>query len=154
MCGMRQDPSRHTKGKACQDAHHGKDEEEAEPALWRHLVQQLHEGRDAQEGEAVTMMDIGRHCVKFAGRDAGKHCLIIDVIDSNHVMIDGETRRRKCNVRHLEPLDKVVDLRKNASHENVIKALQDLGVKVREIKPVRRRPKKTPEEKKPAKKKK
>ncbi len=77
------------------------------------------------------MIEIGRHCVKIAGRDAGSHCLIIDVLDPKTVMIDGETRRRKCNVQHLEPLEKVAKLRKGASHESVVEALRELGVKVR-----------------------
>ena len=73
------------------------------------------------------MIDIGRICVKIAGRDAGKKCVVIDVIDDNFVMIDGETRRRKCNILHLEPLDKSVDIKKNASHAEVAKAFESLG---------------------------
>jgi large subunit ribosomal protein L14e len=73
------------------------------------------------------MMDIGRICVKIAGRDAGKKCVVIDVLDGNFVMIDGETRRRKCNILHLEPLDKTADIKKNASHAEVSKAFASLG---------------------------
>jgi large subunit ribosomal protein L14e len=69
------------------------------------------------------MIDIGRICVKLAGRDAGKKCVIIDVLDNKTVLIDGETRRRKCNIMHLAILDETVDLSKNASHEAVCKAL-------------------------------
>jgi large subunit ribosomal protein L14e len=73
------------------------------------------------------MIDIGRICVKTAGRDAGKKCVVIDVLDQNYVLIDGETRRRKCNIMHLEPLDKTVDIKKNASHADVAKAFESLG---------------------------
>jgi large subunit ribosomal protein L14e len=76
------------------------------------------------------MIDIGRICVKIAGRDAGKKCVVVDVIDTNFVMIDGETRRRKCNILHLEPLDKTVELKKNASHADVAKAFEKLGYEV------------------------
>jgi large subunit ribosomal protein L14e len=58
------------------------------------------------------MYQIGRLCVKLAGRDARKKCVIIDVLDNNFVMIDGQTRRKKCNIRHLEPLDKVLKIKK------------------------------------------
>lgn len=75
------------------------------------------------------MFGIGRVCVKLAGRDAGKKCLVVDILDDNFVLIDGETRRRKCNVIHLEPLDEVVDIAKGASHERVCKAL---GIKAAE----------------------
>jgi len=73
------------------------------------------------------MINIGRICVKTAGRDAGKKCVVVDVLDQNYVLIDGETRRRKCNVMHLEPLDKTVDIKKNASHADVAKAFEALG---------------------------
>lgn len=78
------------------------------------------------------MFEIGRLCVKIAGRDSGKKALIIDVLDNNYVLIDGEVRRKKCNVRHLEPLDKVLKINKNASHEEVIDALKKEGIIVKE----------------------
>jgi large subunit ribosomal protein L14e len=69
------------------------------------------------------MFEIGKTCLKIAGRDAGKLAVIIDVLDETYVMIDGEVRRRKCNIYHLEPLEKKVDIQKNASHADVLKAL-------------------------------
>ncbi len=80
------------------------------------------------------MIEVGRVCVKIAGRDAGMKCVVIDIIDDNFVLIDGETRRRKCNIMHLEPLDKTVDLRKGASHDAVVKAFEQLGYEVRAAK--------------------
>ena len=65
------------------------------------------------------MFDIGRLCVKIAGRDAGNKCVIVDVIDKNFVMIDGSVRRKKVNIKHLEPLKDVLKLNKGASHEDV-----------------------------------
>ncbi len=62
---------------------------------------------------------IGRICVKIAGRDAGKECVIIDILDDNYVLIDGATRRRKCNISHLEPTKKILDLKKNADHKTI-----------------------------------
>ena len=72
------------------------------------------------------MVDIGRVCVKIAGRDAGKKCIVVDVLGKEMVMIDGETRRRKCNIAHIEPLDKKVDIKKGASHEEVMAALKSI----------------------------
>jgi len=77
----------------------------------------------------MAAIEVGRLCMKIAGRDAGKECLIIDVTDKNFVIVDGNTRRRKCNVDHLELLPQKADIKKGASHEDVIKALQALGVK-------------------------
>jgi len=73
------------------------------------------------------MFNVGRICFKIAGRDANKYCVIINEIDSNFVMIDGQTRRRKCNINHLEPLDKVIQIKKDASNKDVAKALSDAG---------------------------
>lgn len=69
------------------------------------------------------MIQIGRVCVKLAGRDAGKKCAIIEILDEHFVMIDGETRRRKCNILHLEPLPDTVSIQKGAAHAQVCKAL-------------------------------
>jgi len=80
------------------------------------------------------MYEIGRLCVKIAGRDSRQKCLIIDVLEGNFVMIDGQTRRRKCNIMHLEPLDKVVKIKKNASHSEVAEALKKEGIEVTETK--------------------
>jgi len=81
------------------------------------------------------MIEIGRLCVKTAGRDAGKKCVIVDILDDRFVLIDGETRRRKCNILHLEPLKEVIEVKKNASHENIKEEFGKLGLKARETKP-------------------
>ena len=64
-------------------------------------------------------IEIGRLVVKIAGRDAGKKGVIIDILDDNSVLIDGEVRRRKCNVLHLEPLKDKIDVSKNVSHDEI-----------------------------------
>ena len=81
------------------------------------------------------MFEIGRICVKIAGRDAGQKCVIVHVIDDKNVLVDGMTRRRKCNKLHLEPLNKILDLKDNASHDDVTKAFKTLGLKVKTSKP-------------------
>ena len=81
------------------------------------------------------MFNVGRLCVKIAGRDAGKRCVVVDVVDAHNVLVDGETRRREVNVRHLEPLNDVLDLDSGASHADVKNAFETLGLKVFETKP-------------------
>lgn len=81
------------------------------------------------------MIELGRLCLKIAGRDAGKHCIVVDLLDNNLVLIDGETRRRKCNIKHLEPLDKVIKIKKKSSHDEVKAEFKKLGLKVLETKP-------------------
>ena len=81
------------------------------------------------------MFNVGRLCLKIAGRDAGKRCVVVDVVDAHTVLVDGETRRREVNVLHLEPLDTVLDLGNGASHADVKEAFSALGLKVLETKP-------------------
>jgi large subunit ribosomal protein L14e len=69
------------------------------------------------------MLEVGKVCLKIAGRDAGKIAVIVDVLEEPFVLIDGEVRRKKCNIKHLEPLDRNVDVKKGASHNEVLKAL-------------------------------
>jgi len=81
------------------------------------------------------MFEIGRLCIKIAGRDSNKKCVIIDVVDDKTVLIDGETRRRKCNIKHLEPLDQVLKVSKNAKFLELSKVFKDLGIALKETKP-------------------
>jgi large subunit ribosomal protein L14e len=74
-------------------------------------------------------MEVGRVCVKIAGHEAGRKCVVIDVIDKSHVLITGPSvKRRRCNIRHLEPLEQKLDLEKGASDEEVKHALELAGL--------------------------
>lgn len=97
----------------------------------------------------MTLFEVGRLAVKIAGRDAGKTCVIIDVLEEPFVLVDGQTRRRKCNNKHLEPLDQVIKLKKNASHAEVKAEFKKLGLDVLETKPkeAKEKPKKQRKEK-------
>jgi large subunit ribosomal protein L14e len=77
-------------------------------------------------------MNIGQVCVKLAGREAGSTAVVVDVIDDNFVLIDGNVRRKKCNIRHLEQLDKVAKIAKNATTQEVLAALKELNLPVRQ----------------------
>lgn len=80
------------------------------------------------------MMQVGRVCLKIAGRDANLQCVIVDVLENNYVLIDGQTRRKKCNTKHLEPLNKTLKIKKKASHDEVIKAFKELNIDIKEKK--------------------
>ncbi len=76
------------------------------------------------------VIEIGRVCVKTAGREAGRKCVIIDIIDKNFVLIDGpKVKRRRCNIKHLEPTNIKLNISKNASKEEIIKAFEQAGIK-------------------------
>lgn len=79
--------------------------------------------------EKLVLISIGRICVKAKGRDKGKKCVVVSVIDSNFVLVTGPkkltgVRRRKVNIRHLSPLPKHIRLPKDASDEVVMSALE------------------------------
>ena len=74
------------------------------------------------------MLDVGRVCVKIAGREAGSKCVVVDVLDENFVTVDGDVRRKKCNVSHLEPLSEKIELEKGADHDAVIEGLKGMGI--------------------------
>ena len=78
------------------------------------------------------MMEIGRVCIKTAGRDSNKYCIVIDVVDDRFVMVDGQTRRKKANILHLEPTRLMADIKKNAGHDECIKALKSFGLETEE----------------------
>lgn len=101
----------------------------------------------------MGLYDVGRVCIKIAGRDARKKCVVVDVLDNTYVMIDGETRRRKCNVAHLEPLNLAVDIKTNASNEEVVQALKAEGIVCEQKKDAKKQPQPRPKKQKVVKKK-
>jgi len=70
-------------------------------------------------------LDIGRLCIKKAGRDAGYKAVIIGKVENGRVLIDGiDVRRKKVSIAHIEPLPQKIDITENANHETVVKALE------------------------------
>ncbi|MBS3098196.1 50S ribosomal protein L14e [Candidatus Woesearchaeota archaeon] len=81
------------------------------------------------------MIEIGRLCLKIAGKESGKKCVIVDVIDDSYVMVDGDVKRKRCNIKHLEPLEGTIKIEKNASHDMVVKEFKKLAIEIKESKP-------------------
>ena len=81
----------------------------------------------------ATVISVGRICVKTRGREAGRKCVIVDIIDSSYVLVTGPksltgVKRRRVNINHIEPLDKTIDIEKGASDEDVLKAIRESGL--------------------------
>lgn len=76
------------------------------------------------------MLEIGRLCIKTAGRGAGSKIVIVDILDKNFVLIDGQVKRKRCNISHLEPLPQIIKIKKNASSDEVKKELEKLNIKI------------------------
>ena len=79
-------------------------------------------------------MEIGRLCVKIAGKDAGKKVVVVDKVNHSYVLIDGNVKRRKCNIKHLEPLHSLLKIEKGISTESLLKIMKENGIEVKEKK--------------------
>ncbi len=78
----------------------------------------------------MAVIEVGRVCRKIAGREAGRVCVVVKVIDDNFVEITGPkeltgVRRRRVNVKHLVPLPIKLDIPEGASDEEVLGALKE-----------------------------
>jgi large subunit ribosomal protein L14e len=74
-------------------------------------------------------MDVGRVCKKLSGREAGRTCVIVEQIDKNFVVVDSpDVKRRRCNIRHLDPLEITVEVKEGATGKDVEKALKKVKI--------------------------
>ena len=67
--------------------------------------------------------------MKVAGREAGRKCVIVDVMDKSFVLITGPKtvtgiKRRRANVNHIEPLQDRVEIKRGAADEEVVETLK------------------------------
>ncbi len=80
----------------------------------------------------MPAMEVGRLAVVIAGRRAGQKVVVVDVIDRNFVLVTGaglnKVKRRRMNVKHLEPLPERVNIERGASDEEVKAALEQAGI--------------------------
>ncbi len=99
----------------------------------------------------MPVIEVGRVCRKVAGREAGRYCVVVRIIDDNYVEITGPkeltgVRRRRVNVKHIVPLPEKLDIPEGASDEQVLEALKqtDLYPKLLEEKEKREKRKGKP----------
>ena len=80
----------------------------------------------------MPAIEIGRICVKQAGREQGKKCVIVDVMDKSFVLVTGPknltgVKRRRVNLEHVSVLEDKVEVRRGASDEEVVQVLETVG---------------------------
>lgn len=80
----------------------------------------------------MPAIEVGRICVKIVGREAGKKCIVVDLVDKNFVLITGpkelsDIKRRRVNINHLEPTREKIDINRGATDEEVTEALKTAG---------------------------
>jgi large subunit ribosomal protein L14e len=80
----------------------------------------------------MPAIEVGRVCVKRAGRETGRKCIIVNVMDKNFVMVTGPkkitgVKRRRVNINHLAPLEETIKVKRGASDEEVTQILETAG---------------------------
>jgi len=78
----------------------------------------------------MPAIDIGRICIKLTGREAGKKCIIVDIVDRNFVLVTGPkqlngVKRRRVNVSHIEPTERKLNIQRSGTDEELMKALNE-----------------------------
>jgi large subunit ribosomal protein L14e len=81
----------------------------------------------------MVALNTGRVCMKIAGREAGRYCVVLKKESDAFVLITGPklltgVKRRKSNIEHLEPTDFLVEIKDEAGDEEVIAALDKAGL--------------------------
>ena len=77
----------------------------------------------------MPAIEVGRVCVKVAGRESGKKCVIVDVMDKSFVVVTGPkkvtgVKRRRVNINHVAPTEDTVQIKRGASDEEVTQILE------------------------------
>jgi large subunit ribosomal protein L14e len=80
----------------------------------------------------VPAIEVGRICVKQAGREQGQKCVVIDVMDKSFILVTGPKKltgikRRRVNLNHVSPLEDKIEVKRGASDEEVTQALEAAG---------------------------
>ena len=80
----------------------------------------------------MPAIEVGRICVKVAGREAGRKCVIVDVMDKSFVVVTGPkkvtgVKRRRVNINHVAPTEDVIPIKRGASDEEVSQMIQADG---------------------------
>src|SRR3989344_523850 len=76
------------------------------------------------------MVKIGDVVMKIAGRDAGRVGIVTEDLGKGFFMVDGDTRKKKVNVKHIEFLGKEGRVGKGSTREELRKEINNLGFKV------------------------
>jgi large subunit ribosomal protein L14e len=85
-----------------------------------------------KETENMPAIEVGRICVKQVGRENGKKCVVIDVMDKSFVLVTGPKKitgikRRRVNINHIMPLQDKIEVKRGASDEEVAQVLEATG---------------------------
>ena len=77
----------------------------------------------------MPSLEIGRVCMKVVGREAGKYCVIVKNINKSFAEVSGPRvltgiKRRRVNITHIEPTQYAIEIKENASDEEILAAFK------------------------------
>jgi len=80
----------------------------------------------------MPAIEVGRVCVKVAGRESGLKCVIVDVMDKSYVVVTGPkkvtgVKRRRVNINHVAPTEETIPIKRGASDDEVAQMIQADG---------------------------
>ncbi|MCW3998081.1 MAG: 50S ribosomal protein L14e [Candidatus Bathyarchaeota archaeon] len=80
----------------------------------------------------MPAIEVGRICLKLVGRESGKKCVIVEVIDKGFVLITGPkkvtgVKRRRANINHVAPLKDKIGIKRGSSDDEVTQVLETAG---------------------------
>jgi large subunit ribosomal protein L14e len=80
----------------------------------------------------MPAIEVGRVCVKVAGRESGRKCVIVDVMDKSFILVTGPkkvtgVKRRRVNINHVAPTEDSIQVKRGASDEEVTQILEADG---------------------------
>jgi large subunit ribosomal protein L14e len=86
----------------------------------------------------MVVLEVGRVCMKLAGREAGKYCVVIKAAgkgkdEKSFVFVTGPKlltgiKRRKANIDHLKATEYKLEVKENAADEDVVTAYEKAGL--------------------------
>lgn len=72
----------------------------------------------------MSVIEVGRVCLKTKGKDAGKKVVIVN-FEKDFAIVDGpRVKRKKCNMQHLLPLKEKLEIKKDATKDEVKRLLK------------------------------
>jgi large subunit ribosomal protein L14e len=87
----------------------------------------------------MVSLEVGKVCLKIVGRESGKPCVVVKKVKNEKgkegafVLVTGPklltgVKRRRCNIEHLEPTQYKLEIKDDASDEEVVEAYKKAGV--------------------------
>ena len=91
----------------------------------------------------MPAIEVGRVCVKQVGRENGKKCVVIDVMDKSFVLVTGPKKitgikRRRVNINHVMPLEDKIEVKRGASDDEVTQVIESAGKTQEMTQPVKK----------------